>query len=532
MSKLQPGGGFRCDVAVLGSGAAGLAAALTAAVEGATVIVFEKSPLLGGTTAISSGTAWMPANEQSAGGAGGAAAAKEYLETVSRGEMRPEFIRAFIEGSRKALACFEKHTPLRWMPIPYPDYHPEARGGRTEGRTLLPRYFDASLLGGAAELVRTSPYAPPPFRGTDYAAEGLKSGQWSNGYALVGALLRGCLDAGVTFVREARAQKLTMRDGRVAGVELDLGGEARTAETRRAVILASGGFEWDADLARAFLRGPLEGAPGTRANTGDGLVMAMEVGAALGNMSEAWWMQLVKIPGETLEGGEVFRMTWHERALPGSIMVNRAGRRFVNEAHNYSDIGRAFHAFDANTFDWANIPAWLLFDHEHFECYGVPSLPPGSAAPRWLTTAPTLEALAANVGIDAAGLVAAVARFNEGAAAGRDPDFHRGESAFDQFHGDQSREGTARCLRPLTIPPYHALRIYSGALGTSGGPKTDTSGRVLDVRGKAIPGLFAAGNVAASPTGRVYPGAGGTIGVALTFGHLAGLAAAKEPRTR
>lgn len=515
-----------CDVAVIGSGAAGLAAAISAASTGASVQLFEKSDLFGGTTALSSGTAWIPTNEYatSRGVEDSPERAREYLEQF--GEVAPEMVDAIVTGASEAITGLERHSPLRWLQIDYPDYHPERRGGLASGRTLLPKFFDAGQLGALAKMVRTSPFAPPAYRGVDLAADGLLSGRWANGYALVGALLKGCLDAGVTLYRSAPARQLLMDGSGVRGVVVEIDAREVHVAATGGVVLASGGYEWNAELVRAFLRGPLEGAPGTRANTGDGLLMAMEAGAQLGNMSEAWWMPMVRIPGEELEGGDVYRMTWHERALPGSIIVNRHGRRFVNEAHNYSDIGRAFHEFDANTFEFTNLPAWLVFDDAYFREYGIPSLAPGADIPAWLPSEPTLGDLARSLGIDAKGLEQTVVRFNTRAAAGSDPDFSRGLSVFDTFHGDERFEGPFRTLRPLTEPPFHALRLYIGALGTSGGPRTTPWSEVLDVRGRVIGGLYAAGNVMASATNRLYPGAGGTIGLALTFGYRAGQAAA------
>lgn len=493
--------------------------------------LFERSDRFGGTTALSSGTAWVPANHLAAerGVDDSPDRAREYLAQFGD-EVSPEMAEAFIAGASEAIATFERFTPLRWIPIDYPDYHPERAGGLASGRTLLPRFFDAAQLGEWASSVRTSPFAPPAYRGVDLAAEGLRTGRWANVYALVGALLKGCLDLGVTLHRSAPARRLLLSDGTVTGVVVELDGRDVQVRAIGGVVLASGGFEWNAELAKAFLRGPLEAAPGTRANTGDGLVMAMEAGARLGNMSEAWWMPLVRIPGEDLEGGDVFRMTWHERALPGSIIVNRRGERFVNEAHNYSDSGRAFHEFDPNTFEFKNVPAWLVFDHSYFSDYGIPSVPAGSEAPSWLPSAPTFAGLGQEIGVDPDGLRATAARFNEHAAEGRDPDFGRGQSVFDIFHGDDRFEGARRTLRPLTEPPFHALRLYIGALGTSGGPRTTPRGEVLDVRGGVIPGLYAAGNVMAAATNRLYPGAGGTIALALTFGHLAGRHAASRAK--
>jgi hypothetical protein len=254
--------------------------------------------------------------------------------------------------------------------------------------------------------------------------------------------------------------------------------------------------------------------------------MAMAVGASLGNMSEAWWMPTIPIPGEHVRGRPLNRLCLSERTLPGSILVNGKGRRFANEAANYNDIGRAFHTFDPTRFAFENNPAWLIFDDIFQRRYPVAGYAPGKAPPGLLHTAPDLSALATMIGVDAAALAATVERFNHYAAKGQDPDFDRGVSVYDTYNGDRTQPGVSATLRPLSEGPYHAVRIVSGALGTKGGPRTDERGRVLNTRGQPIPGLYAAGNAMAGSTGMVYGGAGGTLGPALTFGFLAGKDAA------
>lgn len=238
------------------------------------------------------------------------------------------------------------------------------------------------------------------------------------------------------------------------------------------------------------------------------------------------------IPGEAFEGHPLFRMNSAERKLPGSIMVNRAGRRFVNECHNYNDVGRVLHDFDAVAFEFRNLPAWIVIHQGVLAAYPFLTSFPGDPAPPWLVSAPTLRELAAKIGVDGAGLEETVARFNVHAAVGRDPDFRRGESVYDHYAGDRSRSGAARTLAPLDTPPFYAIQVHAGSLGTKGGPKTSANGEVLNVRGEIVRGLYAAGNCAASFMGRAYPGAGSTLGPALTFGHLAGVAAAANHRNR
>jgi len=529
------------DVAVVGSGAAALAAAVSAAVAGAKVVLVERSDKFGGTTAVSGGVAWVPNNPHMAdvGATDSREDALTYLRRLSLDRTEDRLLEAFVDHGPEAVRFLEAQTPLRFVALRYPDYHPEFPGGKRGGRSLDPALLDSHQLGSLAQAVRPSPHVPGPISIADteagidlldftVIAERLKQGLLAGGNALVAALLKGCADHGVELRREARARQLHVQRGAVVGLAVEQGGRLVQIGARRGVVLASGGFEWNAGLCREFLRGPLEAAASPPFNEGDGLTMAMEVGAALGNMSEAWWMPLCRIPGEEYGGRDMYRITLKERTLPGSLIVNRAGQRFVNEAHNYNDIGRAFHSFDPVAFDFPNVPAWLVFDHGYKSRYPLITMFPEDPIPPWLPQAPSLRALAESQGIDPDGLEAAVRRFNDGAARGEDPDFHRGRSVYDHYNGDSSRDGALRTLGALTTPPFYALRMYAGTLGTKGGPRTNERAQVLHVRGEVIPGLYAAGNVMAGITGLAYGGAGGTIGPALTFGYIAGSTAARD----
>jgi succinate dehydrogenase/fumarate reductase flavoprotein subunit len=240
-------------------------------------------------------------------------------------------------------------------------------------------------------------------------------------------------------------------------------------------------------------------------------------------MSEAWWVPTAEFPGVEQFGRPWPQLILRERTLPRSIMVNRRGRRFANEAANYNALGGAFHQFDPNRFEYANLPCWLVFDAEYVRRYGFAQSRPGTPAPEWLTSAESIDGLAREIGVAPEGLVATVERWNEQVADGHDPDFRRGESAYDGWSGDQQFLGTPEAtLGPLTEAPFYAIEITSGTLGTKGGARTDIDGRVLDHAGEAIPGLYAAGNAMAAATGMVYGGAGGTLGPALVFGYRAG----------
>jgi succinate dehydrogenase/fumarate reductase flavoprotein subunit len=255
--------------------------------------------------------------------------------------------------------------------------------------------------------------------------------------------------------------------------------------------------------------------------------MAMKAGAMLGNMREAWWMPVIEVPREEVSTG--VSLMAGQRSLPRSIMINRKARRFVNEAANYNAFGAAFHEQDVSAFDYANLPCWLVFDQGYIDRYGFGMVAgtPGEPPPQWVTRADSLAQLADRLGVPAEAMAATVERWNHQVAQGRDDDFHRGEGAHDRWWGDPTqRGGVEATLGPVDKPPFFAIEVKSGALGTKGGPRTDANANVLDVDGAPIPGLYAAGNVMASAMGMTYGGPGGTIAPGMVFGFLAGRHAA------
>lgn len=448
---------------------------------------------------------------------------------------------AFVDNGRETIAWLEENTELAFTLLPrYPDYHPENPGGLPDGgRSLDPGLFSYATLGPWAERVSRSRRSAHLMitdttlgGGTGYLDDATLQHRIDHdlrgcGNALVGPLIKALLDLGVEPVLDATAEDLIVEDGRVSGVRIEIDGTSRVVRARRGVVLATGGFEWSTGLVAEFLRGPMTAPTSVPTNTGDGLLMAMRAGARLGNMGQAWWVPAVQIPGDLAFGVQRSNLVNRERTLPGSIMVNARGRRFANEASNYNALGGAFHQMDATTYGYANLPAWLVFDERHARRYGSFGSPPGAPVADWIARAPTLGGLAADVGIDAAGLEASVARWNGFVDAEQDADFGRGDSAYDRWSGDGEHRFTkASTLGRIDEPPFYAVPIQCGALGTSGGPRTDAAGRVLDTRLAPIPGLFAAGNVAAAPTAMAYGGAGGTLGPILVFGRLAGRSAA------
>lgn len=535
------------DVVVLGTGAAGLVAALRAHAEGASVVILEKSDRVGGTTAVSGGVVWIPNNPKmaAAGVPDSRAEALTYLTRIADGRSEADLVERFLDVGPDLITWLEANTPLRFSALSrYPDYHPEFPGGKPGGRSMETGLFDTKLLGEWAPRLRRSPI----FGGTPMTVEeattwgvfsnplGLpyrelgkryKEGMVCYGGSLIGGLLRACLDRKILPQLKVAARELVTEEDRVIGVVAETDGKERRIRARKGVILATGGFEWSADLNRRFLGGILTHPNSPPTNTGDGLTMAMAVGAGLGNMNEAWWCPSVVVPGEDYDGRQLNRGDFAIRSLPHSILVNRRGQRFVNEAHNYNDMMKPFFHFDPVAYERPNLPAWLVLDHQFLEKYILVTSVPGMEPPEWITRSDTLDGLAAKIGVDVAGLRATVERFNQYAESGVDADFRRGESTYDHFYGDPKQRPNPN-LGALVKAPFYALPVFPGAIGTKGGARTDVHARVQHVSGAPIRGLYAAGNVMAGVTGAGYPGAGATIAMAMVWGSIAGQHAAKE----
>ena len=537
------------DVVVAGTGAAGLTAAVRAAEAGARVGLFEKADTVGGTSAWSGGMVWIPNNPQTAEleRPDSREAALTYLRSLSHGLIEEDLAAAFVDAGPEVVRWLETFTPVRLSVIAgFPDYHPEHPGGRPDGgRSMECSLFPFSELGPWAQRVtvgyqlrgnitmsetplgRGAPGGVPAW---ELARRQIKDERGA-GQGLVGRLLRACLDRGVEPRTGMRAERLLTTEGIVTGVRFRSSAGEFEAHSTGGVVLATGGFEWDDELVRTFLRGPLARSVSVPTNTGDGLRMAMRIGAGLGNMREAWWVPTIDVPQP--ERGLVAWQVNGERSRPHCIMVNDGGRRFTNEAASYNAFGAAFHVLDPNTFEYTNHPCWMIFDQHYLTRYGLAGYRAEPPVPDWIVQADSIAALAAATGVPEPALAATVTRWNEHAAAGHDPDFDRGRSVYDRWWGDSEFEGLpASTIGPLDHPPFYAVRVRSGTLGTKGGPRTDGEARVLDVDGRPIPGLYAAGNVMASVMGMAYGGGGGTLGPAIIFGFLAGQHAAGRSTQR
>ncbi|MCB9492616.1 MAG: FAD-binding protein [Dehalococcoidia bacterium] len=548
------------DLLVIGSGAGGMAAALRAQSLGANVVVAEASDQYGGSTAISGGVCWV-GNNPKIGAAGiedSDADALRYLEHITRGEVPRGRLEAFVGAAQRMMSWMESNTRVRFDPlVKYTDYYPEAPGGRTGGRSMESRPFDGAALGDELRHLRrphpqsqilgkfgiTAAQAHTMLAGNFrttllmgwlfflYILRGFKRRRFGRdthlvcGNALAGRLRASLLDRSIPLWRNARATELIIEEGVVVGAVLERDGAPVTVRAKRGVVLAAGGFSRNAEMRQEHQRHPIETRwhAGNPHDLGDGIRLGVDAGAQLAWMREAWWTPVTLVPKSDLAWVLVV-----EKSLPHGIFVNQNGERFCNEAAPYIDVVIDIYADQAKT--GASVPCFLVFDATFRKRFPVGPIAPGyampdSAVPRryregFLERADTVEGLAEKLGVDPGALRATVERFNGMARAGRDDDFGRGASASDRYYGD-ARSTPNPCLGALETAPFYAIRVYPGDLGTKGGLVTDDAARVLDAEGSAIPGLFATGNTMASVMGPTYPGAGGTISPALTFGFVA-----------
>ncbi|WP_459662484.1 FAD-binding protein [Novosphingobium sp. 11B] len=532
---------LEADVVVLGSGGAAMTAAIAAHDFGAKdVVILEKTGMVGGTTAMSGGMLWIPGNHHQieAGISEDDEDVVAYLDSLAPGALDPDTLMAFMETGPEMIRYLADNTPVRFHAYAdFPDYQPYMPGAKPDGgRSLDNDAFSFERLGKWSTRVNPTKMAYPVRGSLMEAINGTldeatlaerEAGDYRGlGQALAGSLFLAVIDRGIPVEFEKRARKLVKDGDRVIGVVAeDANGRDYRVRARRGVVIATGGFEWNETLVKTFLRGPLTGPVSVPENEGDGLLMAIEAGAQLGNMQHAFWQQSVlEFQPQHRAAKPNYLLGSDERARPGAILVNRAGKRFVNEAANYNAMGKALHAFDAGTHAYANLPYWLIIDQRYRSKYQTFNTPPGGPVPSFMMQADTLEELAEKAGIDPQGLAATVTRFNDLVRKGHDDDFNRGDNTYDNFYmwGDAEFEPPYRTLGVIDQGPFFAVKMEAGALGTAGGPKTNADAQVLDWSGNPIQGLYAAGNVMSAVLGEAYGGAGGTLGPGMTFGYIAG----------
>ena len=528
------------DLVCVGSGLAGLSAALAAAGSGLTACVVEKSPYLGGGSAMSSGGLWIGANRHQAahGISDSLADTRAYLDFIAGGAAIPENLAALAARSDEALEAFEGMGVSLVIRPNVPDhFYPRAPGSTSGGRSFTAAPVARAELGEWSERLRENPYFPPGMSSADMVAWGglgnmhdwdpdllrerAESGGLGTGQAVVGQFLAGLRRSRVPVLTEFEAASLVLRDGRAAGIRGTHAGRPAEIEARRGVVLATGGYESNPALVDRF-----EGVPEWRSMfpasvTGDGMVMATEVGAAIHRVPENFFFFLgYDIPPEQDGEPARFRMTgFTELSYPHTFVVNRAGRRFFDESSFQKGV-RRIKAFDQANHDFPNLPCFMIFDRRFQERYSFAGRPPGAPAPRWLARADTLGGLAGQLGIDGPALEETAANFNRGAARGRDPEFGRGEFLWIQVLSGDGSHPIHPNLAPVSVPPFYGVRLHPSG-SSSAGLLTDADARVIHVRGHPIEGLYACGGAAAQTDFGVGYQAGLLLVRGMTFGYLA-----------
>jgi succinate dehydrogenase/fumarate reductase flavoprotein subunit len=548
------------DAVVVGAGAAGLTAACTAAAAGCSVLVLEQAKVVGGTTAISGGMVWLPANHKTAeaGRPDSLEAARTYLDATVPGKQR-EKLETFLAQADKALKDLEAKTSLHFQPVlTYPDYYPDLPGGTPGGRVLEPVPFDGGRLGRAFDLVRdplpeftlfggmmisrkdiphfrrAAKSLPSALRASrlvaEYLFQRLRARRGTSlylGNALVARLLRSALDLGVTIRTGVGVESLEIgSDGRVPLiVARDEQGRPINIVAGKGIILATGGISHQTELRRNYvpeaagtLTATVKSGPAPR-----GAALATAIGASLSTPTRdgAFW-----VPASTFVRADgshgVFPHTVTDRAKPGLIAVDCNGERFVNEALSYHEFVRAqlSHANRA-------IPAWLISDRAFLWKYGLGKIKPfttsvkADVASGYLIEAGSLAELGRQIGTPTGALDETVRKFNLSAERGEDPEFGRGGDVYQRSLGDSDIHPNP-CVAPIKQAPFYAVKVVPADLGMSAGISTDSSTRVLREDGSIIPGLYACGNDMASVMEGAYPGPGITLGPALVFGWIAG----------
>lgn len=546
------------DVVVVGSGVGGMTAAVVTHDLGGSVMVLEKGPVYGGSSAMSGGTVWVPGNDkmQAAGIEDSVEDGYRYCRSLVGDGVSDDRLRAYLHTAPAVIRYLEEHTDLRFVTnTRQPDYYPESDGAVAGGRSLNPVAFHARSLGTQLYAMRglhpqclifgrvgiTAQEAhrvvQPTFSGRmtlmgillRYVFDlrgrlrGRRDRRLTMGNALIGPLRLALLRRQVPVHLSTPVLELVADGGRVVGIIAQRAGKPLRVRARRGVLLAAGGFERNQAMRDEYLQQPTQVAwsAANPLNEGDGIQMARAVGAQLAFMERTWAMPTAVVPGQ-----ELAWLLVTERALPGCVVVDRDGQRYMDESIPYQDAVSAMYAHSSDR----RIPSYLIFDARYRKKYPCGPVMPGQAQPdfmlskklrtTFLRKSRTLTGLADQLGIPAERLEATIARFNEHARAGEDPDFHKGSSRYGHYYGDAS-VGPNPCLGPVETPPFYAIEIVPGDLGTNGGVATDARARVLDAESIPIPGLYATGNCSSPVMGGAYPGAGATLGPSMTFGYIA-----------
>mgnify|MGYP006158538597 CR=1 FL=1 len=550
---------FETDILVVGSGAGALTAALGAKEQNAEVMVIEKTELYGGTSAMSGGVVWLPASPMitEVGGEDSLEEARIYMTNVINEPHLEHRIDAYLQGSAKLTDFIAANTPIKLIPNAYyADMYPESPGAKWQYRAHEPDIFDGRTLGEELYRLRRQHPQTSMFGVIGWSADeatmmqtrargwfktavtmvmrylldipgrlrGTRDRRLVLGGSLVGGLRLAMLQRNMDIITECAAQEYILKDNRVIGIKVLHKGKLKTIRAHKGIILASGGFEKSQSMREKNLPGPtnINWTAGSPGNTGEMIERAIEIGADVEFMDEAWWGPTICIPGELQA-----RMLIIEKNLPGSIIVNKNGERIVNEGSSYTKVVK--NILRANTIDSESVPAYFIFDAKYRHRYPLGPMLPSEIMPDWILSSSikqwvkkgdSLHELAEKLDIDGPGLEATVRNINHYAETGKDEEFHRGDSVYDQMYGDMSVEPNP-CLGGLDKAPYYGVPIFPGDLGTKGGIKVNEFSQVQKASGEIIEGLYATGNCSAPLMGRTYPASGSTLGPAMVFGLIA-----------
>lgn len=542
------------DLVVVGSGGGGMVAALAAVEEGLSVLIVEKAKKFGGSTGISGGGIWIPNNPvlRRLGHDDSRESIREYLDALTEGKVPAERLDAYVDNGPPMMELLDrsKWWNLYWTKG-YSDYHPEYAGGRPAGRSVEPKPFNTRKLKEDEEFQRPNSMKGPLglwITGRDYHDLAMVKRTWAGrkaslvaawrvasnviarrhmatgGRALVARLRMMLKDAGVPLWLKTPMTELVVEDGRVSGVVVERDGKSLRIGARHGVLLASGGFEQNQQMRAQYLPegGQDNHTLGARENTGDGIVAGQGLGAAVDFMDDAWWMPSVEHPS----GATIPLVS--ERAIPSQVIVAKNGKRFTNEASPYVN-------FVHDQIEGQHLEAWCVMDARSRSRYPFAQILPGMPFPQdfydagVVHKATTVAELAEKIGVPVDSLVDTVKKFNGYARDGVDPEFGRGDSAYDRYYGDPTLKNPN--LDEIDKAPFYAVRIQIGDLGTKGGLVTDEHAQVLREDGSVITGLYATGNATASVMANEYAGPGATIGPSMVFGYVAARHAAERSRS-
>lgn len=550
------------DLIVIGSGAAGLTAALVASIKGLDVLILERANVLGGTTAISAGSVWVPNSHYDQSGQDSIANTRRYLDATVGRDTSDDLKEAFLAAAPAMARMLADHSDVCFRPYPHlPDYYSERDGATMSGRALETLPFDGRKLGRDFALIkpplpeftifggmmvsrsdithllnafkRTSSFLTTMRMLGRHLRDRISYPRGTRlvmGNALVARFFSSLLKRDVAIKTGARARQLIIEDGAVCGVLADIDGTPKEFRARRGVVLAAGGFAHHPQLRKQLLPMPTaQFSPVPAENEGDGVDLGLNAGGHLGqtHANNAFWAP-ISVRRRRDGTMAIFPHFALDRGKPGLIAVNGDARRFVNEATSYQMFVEAIYASQART---PTIPCFFICDRAFLKKYGLGMIRPGQVSLRsfidegYLSTGQTIAQLANTLGLDEKSLSETVERYNDFARAGKDIDFHKGESAYSRNIGDPAIAPNPN-VGPILTPPFYAIKVYPGDIGSSAGLVTNASAQVLDANGTPIRGLYATGNDMNSIMGGVYAGPGCTIGTGMTFGYIAAMHAA------